>query len=154
MRGFIGISQVFVYVLLVGSLSGGAAAQDAPSGPHVKVCLSEDGTPTESCVQPRRLGLRLASIETKRHDRAIEADLVLEVGPDGLDMIGVLAGMNGGGERIEICIVNGGLICPPEQFEVVWICITTGMLAGSECPDPLLDTPGPITTIWMRASPR
>ncbi len=34
----------------------------------------------------------------------------------------------------EICILEGANICPPEPFEHIVICITTGMLAGTECP--------------------
>jgi hypothetical protein len=154
MRDFIRLSQAFVYVLLVGLLSDGATAQQVPSGPSIKVCLSQDGMPTKRCLEPRRLGLQLAPIEAKHNGQAAEVDLVFEVGPDDFDMIGVLTGMSGRGEQMVICIVNGANICPPEPFKLVWMCITTGMKAGSECPEMPEDAPRPITTIRMRASSR
>ena len=39
-----------------------------------------------------------------------------------------------GETKHEICILEGANICPPEPFENIVICITTSMLAGSECP--------------------
>ena len=38
-------------------------------------------------------------------------------------------------DEVEVCIVDGANICPPEPLELVWTCITTGLLAGSECPE-------------------
>lgn len=35
----------------------------------------------------------------------------------------------------EICIVEHANICPPEPLDIVFPCITTGMLAGQTCPE-------------------
>lgn len=40
-----------------------------------------------------------------------------------------------GPQQVEICIVEGANICPPEDLDIVFPCITTGMLAGQSCPD-------------------
>ena len=37
-------------------------------------------------------------------------------------------------ERHEICILEGANICPPEELDIVFPCITTSLLAGEECP--------------------
>lgn len=40
-----------------------------------------------------------------------------------------------GPQQVEICIVEGANICPPEDLDIVFPCITTGMLAGQTCPE-------------------
>lgn len=40
-----------------------------------------------------------------------------------------------GPQEAEICIVEGANICPPEELDIVFPCITTGMLAGQTCPE-------------------
>lgn len=37
-------------------------------------------------------------------------------------------------EKHEICILDGANICPPEELDIVFPCITTSLLAGEECP--------------------
>lgn len=151
MRYFIRFPRALAYVLLVVLVPGGAVAQQVASAPALKICLSQAQTPTERCLEPRRFGLRLAPVEMKK---GTQVDLVFEVSPEDFDMIDVFADLGGRGERTEICIVDGANICPPEPFEIVWVCITTGMLAGSECPPPPENATGPIATIRLRASAR
>lgn len=153
MRGSVGNHRVVAYALALVLLSAVAAADQETSDASPRICLSREGTPTDRCFEPRRYGFRLSPAEAGGYSRTPAAELVFEAGRDDSEMIEVFADLATGGEAVEICVVDGFNICPPEPFEIVWVCITTGMLAGSSCPEMPEDEEGAITTILLRTAP-
>jgi hypothetical protein len=125
------------------TLSGAdwAAAQNDPAvsakpQSRTRICLSEDGKPTERCIAAQDLSLRMGPSAAPSGGRSDRIDLTFRITPDDLKRLRELGAATGAANEVEICIVNGANICPPEPLEIVWTCITTGLPAGSECPEP------------------
>ena len=153
--GYFNGAKGLVAILALVVLSTGCTAIRAKDARiPIQVCLSENGKPTSQCVEADRLALRSEPAGTRGKPASDQVELTFQVGARDLDFVRSLGRGGTTASEGEICIINGANICPPEPFEIVWICITTGMLAGSECPHPPEASVGPIVTVKLQSGRR
>lgn len=114
-----------------------------------RLCAAKNGKASPHCVSALDLRQRNAPAAQGGKPQPVELDF--QVSSRDLSRLRQFASGGGAAHEVEICIVEGANICPPEPFELVWTCITTGMLAGSECPEPPEHTVGPAARVKLRA---
>ncbi len=120
---------------------------------EVIVCLGRGGAeaPGRACYRPKDASLRIAA---GRPGAALRGELTMSLRVDQIDPFRrmLAAGDDGSTqEDVQVCIINGANICFEVPMEFVWICITTGMLAGTECPPP--PEPNMVAAIVSLAGP-
>lgn len=88
------------------------------------------------CFEPS--GLELKGVRaTDMKSTAVDNKLAMAVGIDQAELFRRhLASGAPQTAEVRVCIINGANICFEGPMEIVWVCITTGMLAGSTCPTP------------------
>lgn len=116
-----------------------------------RVCLSQEGKPSDRCISTRDLSVRMEPGTAPKGGRPDRIDATFRINIEDLHRLRELAGTKGAANEVEICIVNGANICPPEPLEIVWTCITTGLLAGSECPEPPEAAPGTSVVVKLQS---
>ncbi|MEM1045481.1 MAG: hypothetical protein AAGL24_05000 [Pseudomonadota bacterium] len=129
-------SSSMLFGLCLIFLASGAGAQTDNASSVVerapgRVCLSESGKPTDRCLRTSALSLRVGDIAA---DGRNTSDLVFRLAVEDVVELTRFAAASGDSNTLEICIVEGANICPPEPFEIIAVCITTSQLAGYECP--------------------
>ncbi len=126
-------SKIFLSVfisIVIGALGSVAIARDNQQH-KVKICIAEKGKPTDNCISTA--DVEIAKQHTLRKSDPSHVQIRLSTTWDKTKAFREFAAQN---KDAEICIIEGANICPPEPFELIWVCITTGMLAGTECPVP------------------
>ena len=97
------------------------------------------------------LDLRQRTAPAAKGSKPQPVQLDFQLSSKNLSRLRAFAGGGGATHEVEICIIEGTNICPPEPFGLVWTCITTGMLAGSECPEPPENAIGPAPRVQLKA---
>ena len=114
-----------------------------------RVCLSEQGKPTDRCLETSAFSMRMG---VPGVNDAGKVDLAFRLDVHDLEDLAKFASSQGG-EGLEICVIEGANICPPEPLEIVAVCITTSELAGYECPDVPDNADAGGVFVYLRAGP-
>jgi hypothetical protein len=120
------------------ALASPASAQQAPAEAARPaaitgiLCIKGIEGPSQ---RPERRGCFEPAAMELRHDRR-GRELTAALPPRELELILRAGGPGAVYDEVMVCIINGANICFEGPYEFVWVCITTGMLAGSTCPSP------------------
>lgn len=135
------LGAVLVLLALLGlcGVSTTAAAAREKSLGNARLCQSQNDKPTSRCIAARDV------------KQGGQNDFTFQIAAKDLRQLRGFGGATR--DEVEICIVDHANICPPEPLEIVWVCITTGMLAGQSCPEPPENAP-PNTSLTVRLKGR
>ncbi|MEA3273759.1 MAG: hypothetical protein U9Q81_00345 [Pseudomonadota bacterium] len=129
-----------------------------PEAKTIAVCIDGIKGPStrggfEGCFEPTALEFRSARTPVPGGASPASTLLAMAVGIDQVEVFrrGLSDNASQAAE-VRVCIIDGANICFEEPLEIVWVCITTGLLAGSECPE--VESDGPSAIVGLASATR